>query len=524
MKIRTFEGCFVALVALTAWSCADHNPHASPTTSSSSGGGASSSGGTSSGDDGTNPGDDGGSDGAPVQSRTATLDDVSFANVDRHGSTLVLTIDGTDTAGLTTEANVQAVDSSNNPVIAFDTNWDGVADSSQKRFHFDTSTLGQTSFTATITIPFVYGDAPTIASAVVSLVDANGAVTQPLTASLAVQPVANLGDPCDPAGVTSRCADALSCSTSTSTCTASVAPTITQVAYYNGATPAQLFLGSDPDQNLASLTITYLDRNGAPLSVDTSGDDSGAPTSGFTVAAQRTNERSFFVENYPTSGFPSLVPQISVVANDVGGGTSAAVTALITPRPVKGVGAQCDAYGFVSCGVGTACSPGTAGVASTCVATTSLLKTACAGAAPISQTGILGAWGQAAGPSLFDPPAGCSVPTAINRPESLLSMTLTNDVSTVTLSTATPETDFDTILYVLPSCTPLPADQTDVGAVDAGTKDAGSGTSLGCNDDVDGQGYASTLTLTNVPAGNYIVVVDSVGYQGGHYGLTISVQ
>jgi hypothetical protein len=67
-----------------------------------------------------------------------------------------------------------------------------------------------------------------------------------------------------------------------------------------------------------------------------------------------------------------------------------------------------------------------------------------------------------------------------------------------------------------------------VGAADAGTKDAGgdSGTAgaLGCNDDDPNNGYASTLTLNNVPAGNYWVIVDSVTSKGGTYGLTISVQ
>ncbi len=141
---------------------------------------------------------------------------------------------------------------------------------------------------------------------------------------------------------------------------------------------------------------------------------------------------------------------------------------------------------------------------------------------------MLGAWGQAAGPSLFEPPTGCTVPSAVYRPESLLSLSLVADVSTLTLSTATPETDFDTILYVLPSCTPLPTSATDLAETDGGAVtsgiDSGAIAALGCNDDVDGQGYASTLVLNNVPAGNYIVVVDSFGYQGGHYGLTISIQ
>jgi hypothetical protein len=200
---------------------------------------------------------------------------------------------------------------------------------------------------------------------------------------------------------------------------------------------------------------------------------------------------------------------------------------MATAPVYKGSGSTCDPYGFVLCSAGTACSPGTVGATSKCTATSTLLKAECTNPTAISMNGVLAAWGQATGPSMFDPPAGCSMPTAINRPESVLSLTLPDDANTLTLSTATPETNFDTILYLLRSCTPLPASQTDVGAADAGTKDAGTidagpPGSLGCNDD--SQGYASTLTVTNVPAGNYIVVVDSVEAQGGTFGLTITVQ
>jgi len=77
-----------------------------------------------------------------------------------------------------------------------------------------------------------------------------------------------------------------------------------------------------------------------------------------------------------------------------------------------------------------------------------------------------------------------------------------HDVSSLTVSTATPETDFDTVLYVLPACA------------------SSSSQALGCNDDT--QGYSSTVTLTNVPAGTYVVVVDSASSRTGHFGLSVS--
>ncbi|MGA2451716.1 MAG: hypothetical protein ABTD50_23920 [Polyangiaceae bacterium] len=532
MKLRTYEQLALVWIAAMASACASHDPH-----SAGSGAAQSSSGGdNSSGDDGT---DDGGSgDDGGTMSRTATLDDVSLANVDRHGDTLVLSLDGTDTAGLTTEALVQFVDGAGHPITVFDTNWDGVADSSQKRFHFDSSTFGQTSFSATITMPNMYsvvaaaeypdagaddGGINVTLAAIVALSDVNGDVTSQLTAPLAPQPVSEVGGPCDPANVTSRCDEGLTCN-STSVCAAGVAPTVTQVAYYSGDAPAQLFLVNDPDEDLSTVTVNYLDGTGNSLAVDLSADDAGAPSSGITLSAQTSNGRAFFVGNYPTAILPTLVPQISVVPTDSDGRKGPAVTAMVTAPMYKASGADCDPYGFVLCSDGTQCFPGTVGASSTCTATTQLLSAACANAPPISMDGILGAWGVASGPSLFDPPAGCSIPSAISRPESVLSLTLPDDVNTLTLSTATPETTFDTVLYVLPSCNPLPPYLTDVGMTDAGTGDGGAVGALGCNDDGPGQGYASTLTLNNVSAGTYTVIVDSVSGPGGSFGLTISVQ
>jgi hypothetical protein len=532
MKLRTYEQLALVWIAAVASSCASHDPRsaASGTSPGSSGGD------NSSGDDGTDDasgGDDGG-----TMSRTATLNDVSLANVDRHGDTLVLSLDGTDTAGQTTEALVQFVDGAGKPILVFDTNWDGVADSSQKRFHFDSSTLGQTSFSATVTMPNMYsvvaaaeypdagaddaGLNVTLA-AIVALSDINGDVTSQLTAPLTPQPVSPVGSPCDLANVTSRCDEGLTCNSS-SVCAAGVAPTVTQAVYYSGDAPAQLFLVNDPDEDLSTLTVQYLDGAGNQLSVDLSADDAGAPSSGITLNAQASSGRTFFVGNYPTAILPTLVPQISVTPTDSDGRTGPAVTAMVTAPMYKANGADCDPYGFVRCSDGTLCSPGTVGANNACTATTTLLSAACTGAQPISMDGILGAWGMPSGPSLFDPPAGCSIPGAIGRPESVLSLTLADDVNTLTLSTATPETNFDTVLYVLSSCNPLPPSMTDVGATDAGTGDGGSTGALGCNDDGPNQGYASTLTLQNVSAGTYTVIVDSVSGQGGSYGLTISVQ
>jgi hypothetical protein len=53
-------------------------------------------------------------------------------------------------------------------------------------------------------------------------------------------------------------------------------------------------------------------------------------------------------------------------------------------------------------------------------------------------------------------------------------------------------------------------------------RDASCGTSLGCDDDSGDPGTQSKLTLTNVPAGGYAIVVD--GYNGADGAYTLSVR
>jgi hypothetical protein len=49
-----------------------------------------------------------------------------------------------------------------------------------------------------------------------------------------------------------------------------------------------------------------------------------------------------------------------------------------------------------------------------------------------------------------------------------------------------------------------------------------SAQAIACNDD--DQGYPSTVTAMNVPAGTYTIVVDSAGPDSGQFGLTVATQ
>ncbi len=425
---------------------------------------------------------------------------VTLQNSGRHGDDLLLTVQGSDPAGQTTEANVSLLDASNAPVVAFDTDWDGVTDAAETRLHFDQSTLGQKTFKQTIALPHFYAQAPSITSAVVALVDAKGNVSPSVTATLTAQTVRKQGDRCDPGTIADRCAEGLSCSGTQPTCQPGAPPSLTRVGYYGGDSPTELILGTDPDENLASLRLDFLDSSGKPVIVNLSGD--ATPSASAVLDAKTVSGQTFFFENDPVAAFAAVVPKISVTPADSLGRVGTPVVATLGMQPVLASGLSCDAYGFDKCATGTACSPGLPGVTNKCTAVSSLQTTKCAAAPQATAGGLLAGWGLVGGVSLWDPPAGCAATTAVSHPESVVMLKVDHDVSSLTVSTATPETDFDTVLYVLPACA------------------SSSSQALGCNDDT--QGYSSTVTLTNVPAGTYVVVVDSASSRTGHFGLSVS--
>ncbi len=450
----------------------------------------------------TGPGATGGPPGSmltPVSNGTLS---VTLQNSGRHGYDVLFTIQGTDSAGQTSEAQVQFLDASNAPVIAFDTNWDGLPDSSQKRLHFDQSTLGQKTFTQTITLPQLYAQAPTIASAIVALSDTTGKLSSTVTATLATQAVVKPGGRCDTAEIADRCDDGYYCTGTPATCQTAAAPAVTRIAYYGGSSPSELFLGTDQAEDIASLQINFMDSNNKPVVLDVSGDNVSAPGSSTILDVSSVGGQTFFFENDPAAAFASAVPRIQVTPTDSLGRVGTSMSASMTTQPTIAPNLSCDAYGFSLCATGTACSPGIPGGSNKCTSVPILQTAKCAAAPQATSAGLLAGWGLVSGVSVWDPPVGCASVTAVGHPESLVMLDLTQSVAALTISTATPETDFNTVVYVLPECA------------------TSSSEAIGCNDDT--QGYSSTVTLTNVPAGTYAIVVDSVTSQTGHFGLTIS--
>jgi hypothetical protein len=421
--------------------------------------------------------------------------------VGRHGETLVLDIQGSDPAAQTTEADVKLLDANGAPVIAFDTNWDGKPDAAETILHFDQPTVGQKAFTTTITLPELYASLPSIASATVALSNVWHEMSTPITATLVPQAVADMNASCDPKEIDNRCPDGAACTGTTPTCQPADPPSFTHVAYYGSPNPAEVFEGANPAGALSIIDVSFFDNAGNPVNVDLG---NGTLTSSVALQANGAADPTFSFVSNPAQNFTTSVAKITATPVDSLRRAGPPVSATLAQQPAAATGRACDPSGYIGCFTGNACSPGIAGQNNLCGGIPTLQAAKCAAATTSTTAGFLAAWGVAQGVSLWDPPTGCTLPTEINEPEALVTLKLAKAVATLTVSTATPETNFDTVVYIVPSCA------------------TSSAQAIGCNDDT--QGFTSTVTAMNVAAGTYTIVVDSANSIGGQFGLTVTTQ
>jgi hypothetical protein len=344
----------------------------------------------------------------------------------------------------------------------------------------------------------------------VSLFDRTGAVSNELAISVDDQPVRSVGGQCDPTSKTDRCDTKLDCSATSSTCVSHTGPTLTQVAYMTtSGDPVILATGTDNADDTISMNIGFLDSTGAPVAVNMNNDTTNPlmATSFLETGGFAANDGQFVFEINPTSEFAQLVSNVSLSPVDLLKYTGSAKTAALQSVPSRGSGMTCDIHGFDYCSGNGACVPGLPNANNTCQPVTTAQSAACKTARVLdTSTDNLLITGYIAGSSLWEPPSGCQLGIGSNNPESVVKLHVAAKTAIITLSTDRPETQVDTILYVATTC------------------GSASPKTIGCNDNSDAGGSMSTLTLNNVAAGDYYVIVDTKSHLTGSFGLTVTVQ
>ena len=454
-------------------------------------------------------GGDGGdaSDGSVREaSSMATLTSLVARAVGRDGGDLQVTVQGEDPTQTAYGAHIRVRDSKSDKVLAFDGNWNGPEPgvfgekAAERRVLFDPSDeTAAATFTRTVTLPGMLEEYPSIARidfAVLTSVDRHSIKH---FAEVAPQGKATLGKTCDAAFVTNRCAAGLGCTGMPPTCATAGAPTVDQLAYVPGPDgPHMLFQGTDPAGLVDGMLVEFLDGVGGPQMVDL-GNANFTNSQELKVGA-RWSAGSFFFDYVAPLGFEGTVSKIA--ATPLGAIKGARTTASFGAVPRKSAGQVCDPHGFVGCAVGNACVRDAATRTSTCVGRAAARASAVAAAHAID-LGAAQSWatGYARGPSLWDPPPSCVATSALGRPEGVVRLHVPAAVASVTISTAVEETNFDTVVYLLAG-----AGETEDSAID-------------CSDDVSGS--AGALTIQNLAAGDYLIVVDSKSMTGGQFGVRV---
>jgi hypothetical protein len=425
----------------------------------------------------------------------------------RTGADLLLTLQGSDPSANSYGLYVQLEDQAGNPVIAFDGDWNGMPSVAERSVLFDqTSAVGLKTFTRTVTLSGFMQQFPGIANVVGALEDASGLKSNEATAPVTAQAVRAMTEGCDPSVIVDRCGPNLGCSGTPPVCTPATPPQLTQFAYVPAALgPQMLFLGTDPADDISTIHIEFLDGSGQPVMVDLTGNMDFAASFDINVDGWSTLGHFFYV-NQAAQGFDSMVPQLAATPSGSNSDVGPRVTARLSTA-LAGGGAACDPRGFTGCTAGYSCMPapsgdGGAGTKNVC-AQTSTARATISKVAPVLDPakGSVFATGYTQTPSLWDPPVDCVAPGIRSFPQGVALLHLSRAVADLTITTANPETNFDTVLYVLPG----------TGGMTGGP--------LGCNDNT--TGYTSTLSLSNAAAGDYTIVIGSATPEGGNYGVSI---
>lgn len=279
---------------------------------------------------------------------------------------------------------------------------------------------------------------------------------------------------------------------------------LTDVAYVAAANgPRLLVAGRAAVREDVFVHVEFLDAALAPKTVD---DGAGGSLGAIDLHAVADGAGAFFVQSQSTPGFEHDVAALRVTLTDAEEKPAPGEPRVVTfaAPAVRDLGAACDARGFDACAKDALCAPRAGGFF--CMAESELRATACTTAPAIDPgLGKNVTEGELASPSLWDAPHGCVQPGALGQPypEAYVRLHLDAPLAGLSLTTADARTDVDTVLFVVASC----AERTVA--------------PIACNDDDLGT-TGSRVVLADLAPGDYVVVVQSASFAGGHFRLTAS--
>lgn len=278
-----------------------------------------------------------------------------------------------------------------------------------------------------------------------------------------------------------------------------VSSTLTAVAFVDDpAGPRILVAGIDPDERIESVWIDLLDDVGLPAAIDPDGDGVSEP-SDLEVPVTDLDRQggAFFLEVQASAGLERFVHSVVATAQDRRGKRSAPWPAELAPLPVRLAGQTCDPRGFDVCTEGFACV--VRGANATCEDRDEARRERCTAAPTVAPGGSTS--GTVSGTSLWDPIEGCASSARRGRSEAVVRVHVAPGTGSISIATTTGKTTFDSVVSLLDGC-------DSVAKV------------LACNDDDPAPG--SRITLTDLKAGDYVVVVDSLDRRGGSFELTVT--
>jgi hypothetical protein len=433
------------------------------------------------------PGGPGGTEGegegeqGPVE---PTLAEARASAVGRALDRVRVEVGGTDLQNDASGIAVSFKDGAGRDVVFFDSDFDGRPDSPNAVLGFDSiESGGDGAFTAVVTIHETPAVPDGLGTIVLSIVDAAG----------------------------NRSAEGLGCKGEPAVCAPPEAPVVSRAAWLlpddpELAGPRLAVEGIDADQDVILLTLEFLDETGAPVTLDLDGDGVDEAAT-FDLAVVDEDGTSAFTASHEMGLLlHDTVKRMAVTPRDALGLTGERTEVGLTTAPRRQVGQTCSTVGFDVCAGDALCAENTAGT-TTCQARSTIRNAVC-GDAPVlvvrrGETASI--VGETSLTSAFELPEDCAPNSPVGRPDAVVILDVEDDLASLTVSTDSPATTFDTVVSVLPTCT---AAMTDA---------------LVCADDGENT-VASVATLSAMARGTYAVVIDSFRPEGGRFSLVITAE